>query len=116
MSKIIPIFKKGDPKSPSNYRPISVLSSFSKIYEEAVSLKITEFLQTNNLIDNEQHCFRSVTSIISASVTCFSQKAEKRFECIESVLDSVDKGDNITGVFMDLDLYGAFDSVSHSDK
>ena len=35
-TKVIPLFKKGCPKDVSNYRPISLLSSFSKIIEKLV--------------------------------------------------------------------------------
>ena len=35
-AKILPIFKKGNTKNVSNYRPISLLHSISKIYERAI--------------------------------------------------------------------------------
>ena len=34
VAKICPVFKKGDPRKISNYRPISLLSNFSKILEK----------------------------------------------------------------------------------
>ena len=36
IAKIIPIFKKGDTEDPNNYRPISLLTAFSKILEKIV--------------------------------------------------------------------------------
>ena len=36
-SKVTPIFKANDKELLSNYRPISVLSSMSKLYEYAIS-------------------------------------------------------------------------------
>lgn len=39
-----PLFKKGDPKNVENYRPISLLSSFSKIFEAAMCNRIVNFL------------------------------------------------------------------------
>ena len=37
LAKIVPIFKSGDKKIISNYRPISVLTFFSKIFEKTIS-------------------------------------------------------------------------------
>ena len=39
IAKVVPIFKKGDPQLFTNYRPISLLSSFSKILEKLVILE-----------------------------------------------------------------------------
>ena len=35
-AKVIPLFKSGDPEEPGNYRPISLLSVYSKIFEKNV--------------------------------------------------------------------------------
>jgi hypothetical protein len=37
-SEIRPLFKKGDKSNTSNYRPISLLTSFSKLLEKAMSI------------------------------------------------------------------------------
>ena len=39
IAKIIPVFKSGDSKSISNYRPISILTSFSKIFENIIAIR-----------------------------------------------------------------------------
>ncbi len=58
------------------------------------------YLDSNNLLDKEQHGFRSNHSVISAAATY-----------IDSLINSVDQGDKVMGIFMDLSK--AFDSVSH---
>jgi hypothetical protein len=35
-AQIVPVFKKGDKEQPTNYRPISLLTSFSKIFEKVI--------------------------------------------------------------------------------
>ena len=49
LAKIVPIFKSGDAASMDNYRPIALLSNFSKILEKIVYLRLSSFLETNNL-------------------------------------------------------------------
>ena len=36
MAKIIPIFKTDDNTDPNNYRPISLLSNFNRIFEKLI--------------------------------------------------------------------------------
>ena len=58
LAKIVPIFKSGDKKIISNYRPISVLTFFSKIFEKAISKYLLEFLDSNNTLYKYQSGFR----------------------------------------------------------
>jgi hypothetical protein len=47
IAKVIPIFKSGDRQSMDNYRPISLLSNFSKILEKIVAIRLTKFLDAH---------------------------------------------------------------------
>jgi hypothetical protein len=42
----------------NNYRPISLLCTFSKILEKIVSLRLTKYLNENNLLSSCQFGFR----------------------------------------------------------
>ena len=45
LAKIIPIFKAGDSGLYKNYRPISLLSNFSKFFEKVMHNRLLEFAQ-----------------------------------------------------------------------
>ena len=53
-SRVIPIFKNGDPSNTSNYRPISLLSALSKVLEKIVSTKLINHLELNDLLYKHQ--------------------------------------------------------------
>lgn len=101
IAKVVPLHKKDDITNMQNYRPISILSSISKIYERAVYIQLSHFLETRNILDPNQHGFRPGRSVTSAAISF-----------LESVIESVDKGKTTTGIFMDLSK--AFDSVKHT--
>ena len=50
ISKVIPIYRKEDDTIFSNYRPISLLSSISKIFEKVILEQLATYLDRNNLI------------------------------------------------------------------
>ena len=79
---------------------MSVLPAISKVYEKAVCNRLNVFLNQHDLIDDEQHGFRAGRSTVTAVVSF-----------IEEVIDSLDKGFNSAGVFMDMSQ--AFDNVEH---
>ena len=64
-SKITALFKSGDRTNVSNYRPISILPTLSKILEKAVHSQLYQYLVTNNLLTRKQFGFRKGFS------TCF---------------------------------------------
>ena len=47
VSKVIPLYKKDDQQLFSNYRPISLLPSISKIFEKVIVIQLTEYLNNN---------------------------------------------------------------------
>jgi hypothetical protein len=55
---IKPIFKAGDKYEPINYRPISLLSSFSKVFERLIYNRLYEHIRHNNILDENQFGFR----------------------------------------------------------
>ena len=56
--KITPIFKKGDPQFLDNYRPISMLPVFGKIFEKLIYKRLYNFLTSKNIIYDKQFGFR----------------------------------------------------------
>jgi Notch-like protein len=56
-SQINPIFKKSDRTDMANYRAISLLTSFSKIFEKVIYSRLQYHLDINNILAHEQHGF-----------------------------------------------------------
>ena len=100
MAKVTPIHKKESKLDHLNYRPISLLSVFSKIYEKCIYSRIYHYLVQNNLIYSKQFGFRAKYSTNHAIISLT--------EYIRSKLDS---GEYVCGVFVDLEK--AFDTVHH---
>ena len=65
-SRVVPIFKQGDHKDMNNYRPISCLSSFSKIFEKVAYQQLFSYLEANNILNNLQFGFQKGKSTIHA--------------------------------------------------
>ena len=63
LSRIVPVFKSGDPKLCDNYRPISLVNTLSKVLEKIVALKLTNHLQINDLLYKHQYGFLKGRSV-----------------------------------------------------
>ena len=100
VAKVISIFKKGNPELPSNYRPISLLSIFSKIFEKLMYRRLYKFLEIHNVLYSLQFGFQENHSIDHALVSLT--------EAVRNTLDSKRLG---CGIF--IDLQKAFDTVNH---
>ena len=64
LSVIIPIYKKGKKDDPANYRPISLLSTISKLYARHLQWKLRDWMEQENIIAEEQAGFREGRSTI----------------------------------------------------
>jgi hypothetical protein len=99
--RVIPIFKAGNRLDVDNYRPISLLSSISKILEKIVSEKLLYHLTNNDLLYTHQYGFIPKRSA-----------EHNLLQIINYVSAALNDGNFCVGVF--LDLKKAFDVCSHS--
>ena len=99
--KVFPIHKGGDKNDPSNYRPISILPTVSKIFEKHVNQHLMGFLNKHKLTDESQSGFRQKHSYQTALV-----------KLIDQWLSCIDKGDIVGTLFVD--FRKAFHLVDHS--
>ena len=100
LARVVPIFKSGDPSLLTNYRPISVLSFFSKIFEKIVYSIVFDFLCENEILYDYQFGFRSKHSTQQALITL-----------VDKVTKSLDRNNIVISLF--IDLKKAFDTVHH---
>ena len=100
IAKVIPLFKKGDKLDITNYRPISLLPSISKILEKIICIRLVSFLKNENILSNFQFGFREKYSTTHALLSF-----------IEKVAHAIDKSSHMVGIF--LDFSKAFDTVNH---
>ena len=91
LAKVLPIFKCEDEQLVQNYRPISILPFFSKVFEKIMSKYIIEFMEENELFYKNQFGFRKQHSTSHAIITL-----------VEKVSKALDTGKIVVGVFLDL--------------
>ena len=65
VSKIVTIFKDGDPNEPKNYRQISLISLFGKIFEKNIK-RLMSFLLKKKILSRKQFGFLSKRSAVDA--------------------------------------------------
>jgi hypothetical protein len=65
--EVIPLSKKGDIHDVKEYRPIAILSVFSKIQEKLMYNRLIPFLVDNNVLTEAQNGFRKNNSTDRAS-------------------------------------------------
>ncbi len=99
-ANVIPLFKKGSPHTPSNYRPISLLSCVGKVMERIMFKHIYNHLHSNNLIFERQSGFLPGHSTVYQLIDIHHQ-----------ICQALDNGQFTCMVFCDISK--AFDRVWH---
>ncbi|CAH2087310.1 unnamed protein product [Euphydryas editha] len=97
-ARIVPVYKKGDRVDVKNYRPISILSCFSKLFESLVYPSLSKYF--SNIITHSQHGFRHGLST-QTNLTVFTS----------DLALAMDKGDQVDAIYTDFSC--AFDKVNH---
>ena len=100
IAKVNPLHKKESKIDHHNYRPISLLSVISKIFEKLIYKRIYFYLDQKRLIYSKQFGFRANYSTNHAIISL-----------TEHIRELLDKGEYVCGVFVDLEK--AFDTVHH---
>ena len=98
---VLPIKKLRNPSSPSDYRPISLLCSLSKVLEKLVHQQISDYLIKNNKLDPYQSGFRKNFSTQSALL-----------KITDDIRLAIDR--KMVTILVLFDFSKAFDRVNHA--
>jgi hypothetical protein len=101
IAKVLPLFKSGDIFLVQNYRPISILPFFSKIFEKLLYKRIIDFINKHKLLYYLQFGFREGHSTNMAHINL-----------VNDIINALDDGKFCISIF--LDFSKAFDTVDHS--
>lgn len=99
-AEIVPIFKSGDNKLVTNYRPISLISNIAKVFEKLIYTRLYNFLVKYKRININQYGFRRKIGTSEALNTV-----------IDKILKMIDEDKAVMVTFVDLSK--AFDTVDH---
>ena len=100
IARVIPICKKGSREDRENYRPISNLPVYSKIFEKVICRQVYKYLDKFSIVSNRQFGFRSGKSTTEAIL-----------DFLSFVYPTLDTGFNVVSILCDFSK--AFDSVDH---
>ena len=97
-ANVTPTHKKDSKQEIKNYRPISLLPIFAKVFERIIFIHIYNYLTSNNLITKNQSGFRPNDSVTNQLIYLVHQ-----------IQSSLDKSQDVRHVF--LDISKVFDKV-----
>lgn len=97
---VIPVYKSGSEYEVNNYRPISILPLFSKIFEKCISSRLSCFLSRFNIISENQFGFQKSKSTTDAILNF-----------VEEIYQVLNDKKHALGI--SIDLRKAFDTVRH---
>ena len=100
IAKVIALLKNGAKSNPNDYRPMSLLSCFNKLFEKLLCKRIIQFIKRNTILFNFQYGFRKLHSTTLALI-----------EFTDNITRYLDEGNYCISVF--IDLKKAFDTVDH---
>ena len=100
IANVLPLFKNGDEMIFSNYRPVSILPVFSKLFEKIMYNRLLDFVNKHGVIYEYQFGFLKGKSTFMALISL-----------LEKISAALDKGEFVIGIF--LDFSKAFDTVDH---
>ena len=98
---IIPKHKKGDKTLAKNHRPIVLTPHEVKIFERVIKEKLTTYLETNSLLNNNQHGFRKHHSC-STQLVSF----------VNNILSNLAQDNDTDSIYIDYSK--AFDKIDHN--
>ena len=101
IAKVIPLYKNEDKTDPNNYRPVSILSCISKLFEKIIYKRTYNFLIKQSLFTNSQYGFMKHRSTEDAVL-----------EMQNTILNNTKNNQTSCSLF--LDLSKAFDTINHS--
>ena len=98
LAEVTPLFKKADSFDKSNYRPVSLLSHISKVFERMIYNQVTEYIEP----------------FLSKILTGFRKNYNTQHSLLkipENFKEALDKGNSVSPIFMNLSK--AFDTLNH---
>ena len=101
IAKVLPVHKKGDNTIFSNYRPISILPSVSKVFERVIHNQLYDYFNDHQLFYENQYGFRMKHSTDMAAL-----------ELVDRIVCTMDSNEIPLTIF--LDLSKAFDTLDHN--
>jgi hypothetical protein len=100
VARIVPVHKGGPKSDPSNYRPISILSMFSKLFEGFICAQLREYFDKHGILVPDQYGFQPKTNTKDAMIKFISE-----------VQTGLENKAHVLACY--IDLKKAFDTVDH---